>query len=189
MNIFSPEGLALLLERLLLAAIVTVLGLVALRLSKLAIKRWARRFTHKKIHTITSMFLSLCKYSIFFIVIFTVLSIFGVGGNAIILAITGIGSVAIGFASQGFVKDVMTGTSILLTDQFNVGDIISIGPAYTGKVISLGLFSTRIMAQNGDMFIIPNSEIRIITKIYIDETNKHLYAFKNTHESIEDKTK
>ncbi|MDE8070951.1 mechanosensitive ion channel, partial [Erysipelothrix rhusiopathiae] len=41
------------------------------------------------------------------------------------IAVTSIGSVAVGFGAQQLVKDVINGFFILSENQFNVGDVVS----------------------------------------------------------------
>lgn len=163
-----------------------IIGFAAIKFSRYYFKKilngWKNHLPPKKVDTIQSMLLSAVKYIIYFVVFFTVLNNFGVSAVSMIMA--GIGSVAIGFASQSLVKDVIMGASILITDSFSIGDILTIG-ACTGKVESLGIRSTKIRAMNGDLHIIPNSEIKIITRIHIDENNKHLYQFPSSESQDE----
>lgn len=90
----------------------------------------------------------------------TILQTFGFN-IAPLLATAGVASIAIGFGAQSLVKDVLAGFFILLEDQFAVGDIISIDDK-TGKVESMTLRITRLRAGDGQMIVIPNSEIKTV---------------------------
>ena len=82
--------------------------------------------------------------------------------TASILATAGIGGLAIGFGAQSLVKDIITGFFILFEDQFSVGDYVKIGE-YEGIVEELGVRVTKIRAFSGELHIIPNSNIEIVT--------------------------
>ncbi len=79
-----------------------------------------------------------------------------------LLATAGIGGLAIGFGAQSLVKDIITGFFILLEDQYSVGDYIQTG-SYDGVVEELGLRVTKLRAFSGELHIIPNSNIQIVT--------------------------
>lgn len=159
------------LKKILFSVFVIIAGNISIKivkgLLKKTIAKWGKRLPETKLATIQSLLCSIAKYAINFFVLYTILVAFGVESNAI-LAVTGIGSIAIGFASQSLVKDVINGASIILENSFEVGDTVSFGLNYVGKVESFGLRTTKVRAENGDLHIIPNGEIKIITKINTD---------------------
>ena len=101
------------------------------------------------------------KYILYFIGILITLDEFGIN-TASIIATAGVGGIAIGFGAQSIVKDVITGFFILLEDQFSVGDYVQIG-SNSGIVEELGLRVTKVKGFNGELHIIPNSSIQIVT--------------------------
>ncbi|NLY20403.1 MAG: mechanosensitive ion channel family protein [Tissierellia bacterium] len=111
--------------------------------------------------TTTELLKKVIKVLLYFIGITTGLSVFGIS-IAPILATAGIGSVAIGFGAQSLVKDVITGFFILLENHFSVGELVKID-SYEGIVEELGIRSTKIRDFNGDLYIIPNHEIVVVT--------------------------
>lgn len=117
----------------------------------------------KTLITISSISL---KYSIYALVIFQILSVFNIASGSIV-AIAGVGSLAIGFASQSLVKDIIIGIFILLEDQFAVGDFISIDNI-SGVVENIGVRTTTIRTIEGYLHIIPNSEIKTVTNMSKD---------------------
>ena len=74
------------------------------------------------------------------------------------LASAGVASVAIGLAAQTIVKDVLNGILILVEDQFNVGDVVTLA-GMTGTVDSMTLRKTTVRGFDGTIYIIPNSQI------------------------------
>ena len=121
------------------------------------------KLSDRKRQTISEVLASVTKYTVWFIVICSILTNFGVN-VASLIAVAGVGSVAIGFGAQSLVQDIITGMFILFEDQFGVGDIITVD-MLTGTVESIGLRSTRIRSADGDLHIIPNGMIKIITNM------------------------
>lgn len=66
--------------------------------------------------------------------------------------------VAIGFASQDFLKNIFGGLMILFDKPFQVGDKIESGKYY-GEVLEIGLRSTRVVTPDDSIVTIPNSEM------------------------------
>ena len=121
------------------------------------------KLSERKKQTLSEVLSSVIKYTVWFIVICSILTTFGVNVTSLI-AVAGVGSVAIGFGAQSLVQDIITGMFILFEDQFGVGDIITVD-MLTGTVESIGLRSTRIRSADGDLHIIPNGMIKIITNM------------------------
>lgn len=88
------------------------------------------------------------------------LEVFGVN-LAPLLASAGIAGVAIGLAAQNIVKDVLNGTLILVEDQFNVGDVVTVA-GLTGNVESMTLRKTTIRGGDGTLYVVPNSQITTV---------------------------
>jgi len=75
-----------------------------------------------------------------------------------LLASAGVAGVAIGLAAQTIVKDVLNGILILIEDQYNVGDVVTLA-GMTGTVDSMTLRKTQVRGFDGTLYIIPNSQI------------------------------
>ena len=85
-----------------------------------------------------------------------------VGVNlAPLLASAGIAGVAIGLAAQNIVKDVLNGTLILVEDQFNVGDVVTVA-GLTGTVEGMTLRKTSVRGGDGTLYVVPNSQITTV---------------------------
>ena len=116
----------------------------------------------KRSDTIHKLFRSITRYAIYFIAFTQFLSVFGVNTTGL-LASAGLISVAVGFGAQSLVKDIITGFFLILEKQFDVGDYVKISNQAAfiaeGIVMSLGLRSTKIMADSGEVYFIPNSSI------------------------------
>lgn len=134
---------------------------VATKIIARAVKLHSGKMSERKEKTLSSIIINITKYAVYFLAACQILSLFGVDMTSI-LAVAGIGSVAIGFAAQGLVKDFITGAFILLEDQYGVGDLVTVN-GFTGVVEEIGMRTTRIRAADGNVYIIPNSAITVVT--------------------------
>ena len=75
-----------------------------------------------------------------------------------LLASAGVAGVAIGLAAQTIVKDMINGMLVLVEDQYNVGDVITIA-GITGFVESMSLRKTSVRGFDGTLYLVPNSQI------------------------------
>lgn len=129
-------------------------GLDSKRKSKLSIGT-------KRARTLGNILKKLVNWILIFIWIMITLELFGISTTSI-LATAGIGGLAIGFGAQSLVKDIITGFFILLEDQYSVGDYIQLD-SYDGIVEDLGLRVTKLRSFSGELHIIPNGNIQIVT--------------------------
>ena len=61
-------------------------------------------------------------------------------------------------------QEIIKGMFILIEDQFAVGDRITV-EGYSGIVEGIGIRTTRIRSADGDLFIIPNGQVKIVTNM------------------------
>ncbi len=114
--------------------------------------------------TIEMLVLSIIKYSfVTLIVLFLIQNFVGTVG----VTITSIIGVALGFAAQNLIKDVLNGILMTFENQFTVGDYITINKnssnAISGTVSSVQFRITKLKDFNGDYHIIPNGFINEVT--------------------------
>lgn len=115
----------------------------------------------RRMNTLSEILKKVVRYVLIFIGIAVSLDLFSINTTSII-ATAGIGGLAIGFGAQSLVKDVITGFFILLEDQYSVGDYIKIG-GLEGIVEELGVRVTKLRDFTGELHIIPNSNVQIVT--------------------------
>jgi small conductance mechanosensitive channel len=102
------------------------------------------------------------SYSVLgFIALIQILNIFAIPYQPI-LASAGIIGVGVGLGAQSMFKDMLNGISILLEDQFNVGEVVSVA-GLKGTVEDLSLRCTRVRDADGTLYIIPNSQIATVS--------------------------
>ena len=118
---------------------------------------------NKRANTIGQVLQNLVKYTLYFIGSLMILDMFGIKTTSI-LATAGVGGIAIGFGAQSLVKDVITGFFIILENQYSVGDYVQILD-FEGIVEELGMRVTKLRDFSGELHIIPNGEITIVTNL------------------------
>jgi small conductance mechanosensitive channel len=90
-----------------------------------------------------------------------------------LLASAGVAGVAIGLAAQTIVKDMINGMLVLVEDQYNVGDWVTIA-GVTGTVDSMSLRKTAVRGGDGTLYLIPNSQITVVANQSRDFTTTTL---------------
>ncbi len=111
-----------------------------------------------RITTLAGVLASLAGFAVWSVAVLTVLGEFDVN-LAPLLAGAGVVGVALGFGAQSIVADFLSGSFMLLEDQYGVGDVIDVGEA-TGTVEDFSLRTTTLRDVNGTVWHLPNSEIR-----------------------------
>ncbi|MBR4165337.1 MAG: mechanosensitive ion channel family protein [Lachnospiraceae bacterium] len=113
--------------------------------------------------TIKGLIANLIRYGI---VIFAIIYGLNLLGADILTVIAGLGILAlvIGFGAQSLIEDIFAGLFILFEGRFYVGDIISVD-GFRGEVKTIGIVSTQISDAGGNIRIINNSDIRVLTNL------------------------
>ncbi|MCK9516473.1 MAG: mechanosensitive ion channel family protein [Ottowia sp.] len=85
---------------------------------------------------------------------------------ASLLAFGGVAGIAVGFAAQGLVANLLGGATVYASRPFSVGeDIIFPGTDLMGTVQEIGWRATRIRGWNGKPFYVPNAKFNTETII------------------------
>ncbi len=111
----------------------------------------------QRVETLTRVVTSLLRAAVISLAIVMTLGELGMEIKPL-LAGAGIAGLAVGFGAQSIVKDFFAGFFILLEDQYDVGDTVTIGTA-TGTVEQMTLRVTVLRDANGTAYFIPNSSI------------------------------
>jgi small conductance mechanosensitive channel len=111
----------------------------------------------RKIPTIASLVSSTLIFALYATALGFGLNELGVPLTTYLASVSIIG-IAIAFGSQGIVQDVVNGVTIVLTDLFDVGDMIEIG-GQTGIVERLGMRFTVLVNALGAQVFVPNRSI------------------------------
>jgi small conductance mechanosensitive channel len=148
------------LRRLLYSIAVFLVSLILTTVVRGAIRRLIRRRSGRNLRadTLSKLLVSASAFVVWFLAAIQILTV-GLGIDATsILAAAGVLGVAVGFGAQSLVRDIITGFFLLFENQFSVGERVTID-GFTGTVEELGLRSTKIRGDGGEMLFLPNGAI------------------------------
>ena len=157
------------LSRLMLAAVAILFGAVVIRFGRKLFNRLVQGRKGASVkspgqrETLRSLVISVFNYTMYFILITVVLGIFGVNVTSMI-AVAGVGGIAIGFGAQTLVKDVISGIFLWVEGNITVGDIVEVN-GLSGEVEAIAIRTTTIRNYSGNLYVIPNGDIRTVTNM------------------------
>lgn len=123
--------------------------------TRVMVSRFDRSYS--KVRTFASLASSVAIFAIYFSAIGFILTELGISVTTYLASASIIGF-AVAFGSQGMVQDVVTGVTILISDLFDVGDMVEIS-GQTGLVQRLGMRFTILANPLGAEVFIPNRSI------------------------------
>ena len=115
----------------------------------------------KRVTTTLSLINNCLKYIIIFLTILIIIGSFGLDVSKIFAGL-GIMAAVLTLAFQDLAKDFIAGISIVMEDQFEIGDNVMIN-GFRGDVIEMGLKTTRVRDYKGAVQIIANHMITEVT--------------------------
>lgn len=134
-------------EKLLYSLIAVIIGIIIyLIVNKIFTDKIENNkikiFSGKKSKTYLKLLKSINKYIFLIILLLVILKIYGVNISSLVAGV-GIIGIIIGFAIQDALKDIIKGFDIVTDSYYQVGDVITF-ENYTGKVLSIGIKTTKI---------------------------------------------
>lgn len=138
--------------------ITTAVIVLAIYIIYKLIVRWIKKFPAEKLSAQRSMILvKIVKYVAWFLMIMYVLNFFGIKLSAIWGA-AGVAGVALAFAAQTSVSNIISGIFIMIEKTMKPGDLITVD-GETGIVDIVGLLSVQIHTLDNQLIRVPNSTI------------------------------
>jgi small conductance mechanosensitive channel len=111
--------------------------------------------------TLASVLNSLVRAVVFVLALISALSIFKIDIGPLVAG-AGIVGIVLTLGTQNLVKDLITGSFILVENQFDVGDVVTINNL-SGTVEKMNWRTTVLRSLDGNVHIIPNGQINIVT--------------------------
>ena len=118
-------------------------------------------FAGRRGETICRLIRSILQYAALIAVVYFSLSYLGFSPGTI-MASVGVTALVVTLGARDMFTDMFAGIFIVLEDQFQVGDIVSIED-YRGVVQEIGIRSVKLLGFGGDIRIFSNSTIRNVT--------------------------
>lgn len=109
--------------------------------------------------------LQILKYVVYIVIILISLEIVGIK-ITILLAGSAALLVGLGLGLQQIFQDIMSGIAILFEGSLKVGDIVQIQDDLIGKVIEIGLRTSKLETRDNIVMVVPNS--KFVTDIVIN---------------------
>lgn len=136
------------------AILIALIGLVALWL--------VMRITHRSLKETLPAHLQIIiakiiRYGGLLVLISTVLTQLGFNVTAL-LGAAGVVGVAIGFASQTSISNIISGMFLIMENPFDIGDLLEVG-SESGFVESIDLLAVRLRTPDGKLIRIPNETL------------------------------
>jgi small-conductance mechanosensitive channel len=149
-DFFTPERISLIVRVALILLIgIPVVGLIRKLIARLLKDKLSRQSEVLILRTV--------KYVLMLILFIMVLNEFGFKISAI-LGAAGIFGVAIGFASQTSVSNIISGIFLISEKPFMIGDVIEVG-GNLGIIESIDLLSIKLKTFDGRFVRIPNESM------------------------------
>jgi small-conductance mechanosensitive channel len=144
------------LERLLIAAIILVIGIAIINLLAFITRKLLPKSWTQQRKMIVNRFIQYSGYILLFFILISELeltdSLTGLFGAA------GVIGIIIGFASQTSIGNIISGFFLVSEKSFELGDVIRIGDK-TGTVYSIDLLSIKIKTFDNLLLRIPNQTV------------------------------
>ncbi|MCK5007115.1 MAG: mechanosensitive ion channel family protein, partial [Spirochaetales bacterium] len=160
---FTPERF----RTLIVILIVIVVGIAGIKILNILANKVTRRYLSQQYKMLIRKGI---RYTGAVILLFIVLHLLGVKITAL-LGAAGIVGIAIGFASQTSMSNLISGLFMISEKPFEIGDVIKMGGT-VGIVLSIDLLSVKIRTFDNQYIRIPNekllgSEITNVTRFPI----------------------
>jgi len=169
-RVFDLEDLA---SRLIEVVIIVAASTLVYQLTKIVIKRivarqseeedpLVRRVREQRAQTLGSLFTSVLLVVVVIVAVLTVLGLF-INITPLLASVSVVG-LAISFGAQSLVKDIISGTFMLIEGQFGIGDVVRVGDI-SGMVEKITLRTTILRDLHGVVHIIPNGDITRVSNL------------------------
>jgi len=148
-------GFVRMLPQLALALLVLLVTWLVASLARAAVHRMARRTRLRP--SLVALFVTLTGVLVWIFGILVALAILLPGVNAgSLLAVLGLGSVAVGFAFKDIFENFLAGILIMLRKKMRIGDMIEC-EGVEGRVEQITLRETYLRLLSAELTIVPNS--------------------------------
>lgn len=117
----------------------------------------------KRKKTVVELIKNTEKYLLLIVGVVFILDLYGIKVTSIVASL-GVASAVGALALQDTLKDIITGSNIIMDNYYIVGDYVKYKD-FTGTVIQLGLRSTKIMDFDGQVYTIANRNISEIVNL------------------------
>jgi len=150
------------LNNIILTIIVLSVGYLIYIISDLVLSRAFRKIavrTKSKFDdSLFTLVHSVLKITLVILVILYVLSVWGVEILPLLGAL-GVAGIAVALALQPVLSNIFSGASMILDKSVSRGDLVYLDSQTKGKILKVGMRSTRILTFDNELIIVPNTKL------------------------------
>ncbi|MCD4759717.1 mechanosensitive ion channel [archaeon] len=161
-NLGISVGVLDMFNKLILTVIVLSIGYLIYVISDLvlgrAFKKFVARTESKLDDSLFTLVHSVLKIALVILVLLYVLSVWGVEILPLMGAL-GIAGLAVALALQPVLANIFSGASMILDKSVSKGDLVYLDAHTKGKILKVGMRSTRILTFDNELIIVPNSKL------------------------------
>jgi small-conductance mechanosensitive channel len=146
--------------RLFAAALIIVVAWLAARVARPALRKLLARGKSSRARTLQPLVQALVSVALLGTGVVLSLEQLGFDLTAVIAG-AGVVGLAVGFGAQSLVKDVLSGFFLIFDGVLETGDHVDVDKV-SGTVEELGLRLTKIRADDGKLWYVPNGQILVV---------------------------
>ena len=154
-------------KEFLSVVIIVILILIGFKILNVLVNKSINRsktaLERKRKQTVYNLIKNVIKYLVFAIAIIIILDLYGINVTSLVASL-GVASAVGALALQDTLKDIISGTTIIMDNYYVVGDYVQYGDFF-GQVIELGLKSTKIEDFDGRVLSVANRNIDSIINL------------------------
>src|SRR5687768_11623065 len=118
------------------------------------------RFGERRARTIESLLSGLTALVVYTVALIVLLNTLGARSDALLFAI-GLFSAGFGLGARPLVSDYLAGITLIFENLYAFGEKVEMLDVI-GTVERVGLRTTEIRADSGELFVVPNGDVRVI---------------------------
>ncbi len=149
-------------DKIIHALMILVLAHMVIALVDIFLNQWvkgyATRTNSKKDDEVLRLFHKFISVIGYLLALLFILQSFGVQVGPLFASL-GIAGIAIAFALQDSLKNILGGVQLILDDIIRKGDVIKLEDQTMGTVLNVGLRTTRILTKDNEEVIVPNGKL------------------------------
>jgi MscS family membrane protein len=150
------------LNHIILTVIVLSIGYLLYVITDLILSRAFHKFvakTESKLDdSLFTLVHSVLKIALIIIILLYVLSVWGIEILPLLGAL-GVAGLAVALALQPVLANIFSGASMILDKSVSKGDLVYLDAQTKGKVLKVGMRSTRILTFDNELIIVPNTKL------------------------------
>lgn len=153
-ELYSKGDFAITVYNIFLILVVVLITLIALKIIRRFFKRFINRQEAER-RSYWSIYLIL-RYVVWVIIIVFLLESSGLKVSVLLASITAL-LVGVGFGIQQLFSDIASGIVLLVERNLQINDVIQLQDGTVGRVIHIGLRTSRLKTRDDIILVVPNS--------------------------------